>query len=89
MRKLYWTIGVIVGLQVVPWALIYVVEGLGLIWFFIGAIYHLPLSWIGEPLFHATEIGPFPTILGRLAMTATYLAIALAVWVSFRRKGKP
>ena len=86
MRKLYWTIGVIVLLQIVPLFLLYIVKPLGFVWIFIGAIYHLPLQWIGEPLFRATEIGPLPTILGRLAMTATYIVIAVVIWVLIHRR---
>lgn len=81
MRKLYWAVALIVGLQLIPWALLHVAEPLALVWLLVTAIYHLPLSWIGEPLFHTSEIGPHPTILGRLVTTATYLAILTIGWL--------
>ena len=84
MQRLCWTIGLIVGLQVIPWALCCVMEPIGLVWIFVGAVYHLPLSWIGEPLFAVSETGPYSTILGRLVATALYLALVVIVWIVMR-----
>jgi len=88
MGRLFWTIGLIVLLQMVLWLMPYIVPSMGLIWIFIESIYHLPLSWIGEPLFRATEVGPLPTVLGRLVTPSMYIAIAIAISASIRRLRK-
>jgi len=83
-RRLFWIAAVIVALQLVPLVLLRWAESLSLVWLAIGAIYHLPWSWIGEPLFSSTEIGPYPTFLGRIVTTGTYLMIVVVAWAARR-----
>ena len=89
MKKTIWVFAALVGVQLVSSLLVNVDAAGPLIWWLVQAIYHLPLSWMGEPLFRATELGPYPTLFGRLVTTSIYVAIVAIIHIAVGRNSNP
>jgi len=52
-----------------------------LIWVFLDALYHLPVTAsFGDPFARKTEIREVPTLYGRIAVSLGYSAIEVAIW---------
>lgn len=81
----WWIAVVLIGFQIGIWTLEIVDPDRGLIWLALTIFYHYPVSWMGEPLFSAMEMGPYPIALARVLTTTLYVVIAFAVSWTIRR----
>ena len=83
-------LALLVLFPVIPWMLMQIDYTRGLIWFSVQAIYYLPVSWIGEPLFtRSSDVGMVPNSGGRVLTGAVYSAVFLFTTRVFPYLRKP
>jgi hypothetical protein len=85
LKTALWIIGLLVAIQAGTSLLEVYDHDRGLIWLGLTVLYHYPVSWIGEPLFVATEIGWYPTTIARVLTTAAYVAMVLGALQLIRK----